>query len=90
MLPPEALDPLEFGPVGRTLDIYHVGLLLLALLLGQSPSFTREEILAGVPRQTAESLPSKYGPVIAQALHRHASARIPTAVQFWREIASVG
>lgn len=89
MLPPEAIDPVEFGPVGRALDIYHVGLLLLALLLGRSPSFTREEILAGAPRKMAEGLPSKYGPVVAKALRRHASARIPTAVQFWREIASV-
>lgn len=89
MLPTEAIDPGEFGPVGRTLDIYHVGLLLLALLLGRSPSFTRDEIVAGAPRETAERLPSKYGSVVAKALRRHASARIPTAVQFWREIASV-
>jgi serine/threonine-protein kinase len=72
------------------LDIYHVGLLLLALLLGYSPSFTRDEIAAGVPRQIAEQLPSKYASVVAKALRRHAVARIPTAVQFWREIASVG
>lgn len=90
MLPPEAIDPTEFGPVGRTLDIYHVGLLLLALLLGKSPSFTKEEIVEGRPRQIAEGLSTKYGPVVAKALRRHASARIPTAVQFWREIASVG
>jgi len=90
MLPPEAIDPQEFGPVSRALDIYHAGLLLLALLLGTTPSFSRDEIVAGLPRQTAEALPSKYGPVIAKALRRHASARIPTAVQFWREIASVG
>ncbi|TBR07863.1 MAG: serine/threonine-protein kinase [Rugosibacter sp.] len=90
MLPPEAIDPAEFGPVDRTLDVYHVGLLLLALLLGYSPSFTRDEIAAGVPRQTAEKLPSKYASVVAKALRRHAVARIPTAVQFWREIASVG
>lgn len=90
MLPPEAIDPSEFGPVGRALDIYHVGLLLLALLLGHSPSFTRDEIVAGLPRQIAENLPSKYGKVIAKALRRHSIARIPTAVQFWREVASVG
>ncbi|MBL8300651.1 MAG: serine/threonine-protein kinase [Rhodanobacteraceae bacterium] len=90
MLPPEAIDPNEFGPVSRALDIYHVGLLLLALLLGYSPSFTRDEIVAGAPRQAAEGLRSKYGLVIAKALRRHAAARVPTAVQFWREIASVG
>ncbi len=90
MLPPEAIDPNEYGPVGRTLDIYHTGLLLLAILLGRAPLFSRDEILAGVPRQTAEGLPSKYGSVIAKALRRHARARIPTAMQFWREITSVG
>lgn len=90
MLPPEAIDPEAFGPVGRTLDIYHTGLLMLAILLGRTPVFTREEIVAGVPRQTAESLPSKYGAVIAKALRRHAVARTQTAMEFWREIASVG
>jgi len=90
MLPPEAINPEEFGPVGRTIDIYHTGLLMLAILLGRTPNFTREEIVAGVPRQTAENLPSKYGAVIAKALRRHAAVRTPTAMQFWREIASVG
>ncbi|WP_374692355.1 protein kinase [Accumulibacter sp.] len=89
MLPPEAIDPSEFGPVGRSMDIYHTGLLLLALLLGKTPMFTREEILAGVPRQLAEDHPSKYGPAISRALRRHATARTPTALQFWRDIASV-
>lgn len=90
MLPPEAIDPEQFGPVGRSIDIYHTGLLLLALLLNKTPSFSRDEILAGAPRQLAESLPSKYSAVVAKALRRHATARTPTAVQFWREIASVG
>lgn len=89
MLPPEAIDPTEFGPVGRTMDIYHTGLLLLALILGRVPEFTRDEILSGVPRKLAEKQPSKYGPVIAMALRRHATARIPTAMQFWREITGV-
>lgn len=89
MLPPEAIDPTEFGPVGRTMDIYHTGLLLLALLLGRVPFFTRGEILSGVPRKVAENQPSKYGSVIAMALRRHATARIPTAMQFWREITGV-
>lgn len=86
MLPPEALSPNEFGQVCRATDIYHVGLLLLAVLLRRSPSFTQDEILAGAPRQLAESLPSKYAPAISRALRRHVSARTPTAMQFWREI----
>lgn len=89
MLPPEAIDPAKYGPVGRAMDIYHTGLLLLALLLRRTPVFTKEEILAGLPRLTAEALPSRYGVVIAKALRRHADSRIPTAMQFWREIASV-
>lgn len=88
MLPPEAIDPNQFGQVSRATDIYHVGLLLLAILLRRSPDFTNEEILAGVPRQTAETHPSKFSPAIARALRRHVAARTPTAMQFWREIQS--
>lgn len=89
MLPPEAIDPDQFGAVGKTVDVYHTGLLLLALLLNKIPMFTREEILAGVPRKTAEEHPSKFAPAISRALRRHVDARTPSAVQFWREISSV-
>ena len=86
MLPPEAIDSQQFGEVSRGTDIYHVGLLLLAVLLRRSPSFTNEEVLAGVPRQMAEALPSKFSGAIARALRRHVGFRTPTAMQFWREI----
>ena len=88
MLPPEFLRPGEFGFVGKHVDIYHVGLLLLSLLLKRIPDFTHEEIIAGLPRQLAEGLPSKYSVAVARALRRHVSARTPSAIDMWREISS--
>lgn len=89
MLPPEAINPTEYGAVGRATDVYHTALLLLYVLTGTRPSFTREEIVAGAPRIAAESLTSPYAEVLARALRRHVVARTPTALQFWRELASV-
>lgn len=89
MLPPEHLNHHEFGVVGKHVDIYHVGLLLLSLLLNQIPNFTRYEIIAGRPREIAESLPSKYAPAIARALRRHVSDRTPSAIEMWREISLI-
>ena len=89
MVPPEFLDPVQFGNLDRHIDIYHTGLLLLGLLIKQIPTFTRDQILHGVPRQIAESLPSPYAPVIAKALRRHVNARMPSAIQMWREIRDV-
>lgn len=86
MLPPEALEPHEFGFIGKHVDIYHVGLLLLSLLLNQPLNFTRYEIIAGYPRKCAEGLRSRYAPAIARALRRHVSARTPSAIDMWREI----
>lgn len=88
MLPPEFLRPTKFGILGKHVDIYHVGLLLLSLLLNEIPEFTPEDIIAGRPRQLAERLPSKYSTVIARALRRHVSARTPSAIAMWREISS--
>lgn len=87
MLPPEYLNP-EFGTIGRAVDIYHTGLLLLSLLLCQTPNFTREQILDGVPRQIAEGHSSVFGPAIARALRRHVSERTHSALDFWRDIAN--
>lgn len=86
MLPPEIINPDEFGSVGRTIDVYHVGLLLLSMLLNRVPSFSQEEVLDGVPRQLAEASNSRYAPAIAHALRRHVSSRTPTAMHLWREI----
>ena len=89
MLPPEFLQPAEFGVVGKHVDIYHVGLLLLRLLLNQTPNFTKDDIIAGRPRELAEGLQSKYAMAIARALRRHVSARTPSAIEMWREISAV-
>ncbi len=89
MLPPEFLNPYEFGLIGKQVDIYHTGLLLLSLILGCIPEFTQEEILAGKPRQLAENNPSPYGYTIAKALRRHIEYRTPTALDFWRDISQV-
>jgi serine/threonine protein kinase len=53
--PPEALDPAEYGPLDHRIDIYHVGLLFLQFAYSKELRFTREEILAGVPREMAVS-----------------------------------
>jgi hypothetical protein len=74
---------------GSEIDIYHMGLLLLSLLLHRIPQFTDEEILAGRPRELSEQLQSPYAPVIAKALRRHVLARTQTAVEMWHEILAV-
>lgn len=86
MLPPEFLRPTEFGVLGKHVDIYHVGLLLLSLLLNQIPDFTEDDIIAGCPRELAEGLSSRYSTVIARALRRHVNARTQSAIEMWREI----
>ncbi len=88
MLPPEVFDPKEFGAIGRTVDIYHTGLLLLALTMNRVPAFTKEEIMGGKPRQLAEASSSKYGRVIAIALRRHPAVRFQAAIDFWRAISA--
>ena len=88
MLPPEFLNPTEFGVIGKHVDIYHVGLLLLSLLCNQVLDFTTDEIIAGRPRQIAEGLSSRYSAVIARALRRHVNARTQSAINMWREISA--
>lgn len=89
MRPPEGFDSGEFGPVGRHVDIYQTGLLLLALMLKEIPYFTREEILGGIPQALAAKNESKYGPVVARALRRHVEWRTQTALEFWHEILEI-
>ena len=89
MVPPEFLDPNEFGVVGRQVDIYHAGLLLLSLLLGRVPTFTRDEVLAGKPRELCENLASPFSGAIAMALRRHVEHRPSTAIEFWNELSKV-
>lgn len=89
MLPPEFLDP-TFGLMGRTIDIYHSGLLLLAVLEKQARRFSRDEILQGAPRQAAEALGPPYGPPLSRALRRHVAQRTQTAYQLWLDILASG
>lgn len=85
MLPPEAIDA-RYGVIGRAVDIYHAGLLFLILLIGTIPEFSAKEILAGEPRQIAESVRSPYGPPIARALRRHVAYRTPSAIELWKDL----
>ncbi len=89
MRPPEAFDSEQFGPVGRHVDIYQTGLLLLALLLKEIPYFTQDEIVGGIPQALAQNHESKFGPVIAKALRRHTKWRTQTALEFWRDLSAV-
>jgi serine/threonine protein kinase len=86
MLPPEALRPDLFGVIGPQVDIYHSALLFLSILTRAIPSFTNEEIIAGVPRETATALGGPYGPVLERALRRTVSARTQSALQLWKEL----
>ena len=86
MAPPELLNPQEFGTPGQPLDIYQAGLLLLTVLLGEMPSFTIEEILAGKPQQMAKALQATFGPAIARALRCHTIDRTPTPLDFWNDL----
>lgn len=90
MLPPEYLDPEEFGVLGPQVDIYHAGLLFLGLLLGEIPTFTHEEILSGAPRQLAESLNSRFSPAIAKALRRHVQWRTQAPLELWKDLSLPG
>ncbi len=86
MVAPEVLDPERFGPAGRQTDIYHAGLVLLAIAMGIEPSFTAEEIQNAVPQKTAEQLPPPIGPAIGWALQPHVDQRKLTAFDFWRSL----
>lgn len=85
MLPPEVLDP-TFGSLGRTIDIYHCGLLLLQVALGRRLEFTRQEILDGAPRNLALTLDEPYRTAIEKALRRRVNFRTPTAREFYRDL----
>lgn len=86
MVAPEVLDTDEFGSVGKQTDIYHAGLVLLAVAMGIEPSFSVEEILGGAPREAAEQLDPPFGDAIGKALRRHVDQRTQTAFEFWQEL----
>ena len=71
MIPPEVLEPTEFGPVDHRVDIYHLGLLFLQLSYSRELTFTREEILEGKPRELALGLSLPLSIATEKALRRH-------------------
>lgn len=89
MLPPEVLDETQFGPVDSRVDIYHVGLLLLQLALSKPLTFTREEILAGRPRELALTLPAPFNFALEKALRRRAQFRTADAMELWRDLNTI-
>ncbi len=75
LLPPEVLDPNEFGPIDHRSDIYHLGLLFLQLAYSNRLQFTREEILSGRPREIALNLSNPYKTALEKSLRRHVLCR---------------
>lgn len=89
MLPPEVLDPGEFGPLDYRIDIYHCGLLFLHLAHGRELRFTQEEIKAGAPKELALQLPAPFNFALEKALRRHAQYRTASAMELWRDLNSL-
>lgn len=87
--PPEAIRPQEFGPLDHRSDIYQAGLLFLSFLSAEERVFSLDEIIAGTPRQVAETLPSAWGPFLSVLLRRHVEFRPETALDAWRLYTSV-
>jgi serine/threonine-protein kinase len=88
IMPPEVIDPKTYGPLDHRIDIYHVGLVLLQLAHSTPLTFTRDEILAGNPRQMALQLAAPYATALEKALRRHASFRTASAMELWRDLNS--
>ena len=85
--PPEAIRHDEFGPLDHRMDIYHIALLLLQLLIGPR-EFSREERLAGTPRELALNCEPPYSFALEKALRRHAVYRTASALELWRDLRS--
>jgi serine/threonine-protein kinase len=88
MLPPEAIDPTNFGPFDHRIDIFHIGLMLLQLAYSKTLQFKREEILGGVPRQMALALPPPLNTALEKALRRHVQHRTSSALELWRDLSA--
>lgn len=86
MRAPESLDPREFGAMDHRMDMYHCGLLFLQVLLGAPLQFTRDEVLAGKPREMALALESPYRFALEKALRRHVDFRTASALEFWHDL----
>ncbi len=86
-------DLLRFGFTIPQSDLYHLGLILLALKTGKypiDPVLSRDEINKlcndGVPRKIAESLSCPLGDKIAVLLRRRAEFRYGSAMDAWNDL----
>jgi serine/threonine-protein kinase len=86
MLPPEVLDPAEYGPIDHRVDIYHAGLFFLELAHSKELKLTEEEILQGKPRDMALELPGPFNFALEKALRRHVQFRTANAMELWRDL----
>jgi serine/threonine-protein kinase len=84
--PPEALDPVEFGACDNRVDIYQAGLVLLQVALGKIIRLSEEDIISGVPRELAMSLPTSYSSALEKMLRRHVEHRTFTPLEAWIEL----
>ena len=89
MLPPEVIDPREFGKPDHRIDVYHCGLLFLQLAYGKELKFTVGEIRAGKPREMALHLPAPLNFALEKALRRHVVDRTASAMELWRDLTSL-
>jgi serine/threonine protein kinase len=90
MVAPEVLEPDVFGTVGKRTDLYHAGMVLLAVGLGIEPSFTADEIVSGVPREAALQLAAPFGAAIGRALQLQVAMRPQSAFEFWQLLTAEG
>lgn len=86
MLPPEVLDPTEFGSLDYRIDIYHCGLLFLHLAHSHELFFTEDEFKAGAPRELAMHLPPPFNTALGKALRRHVLYRTASAMDLWQDL----
>ena len=86
LLPPEVLNPNEFGPIDTGIDIYHLGLLFLQFAYSRRLQFTREEILSGIPREMALRLSPPYKSALDKALRRRVNYRTGSAMELWHNL----
>jgi serine/threonine protein kinase len=86
LVPPEYLNPSEFGAMDHRVDIYQAGLLFLCLLQGRITRYSFEEIATGLPLKNAEKLESGFGTAISRALALKVQDRFPSALEFWNSL----
>ncbi len=84
--PPEAIDPTEYGTLDHRIDIYHLGLVFLQFAYSRKLRFSREEILAGRPRDMALHLNPPLNLALEKALRRHAAVRTASADELWHDL----